>query len=218
MTVPVVLLAIATGRAAPQSSGGTASSQAPTSTRPASRTSDRDEALIRKLLDDATGRRQGPAMERVLDGMHASRIKLSGHFDPGVQTQRIQRQVLSDLDEAIAEALKTQRFQSGAGTTLPADKTPRPATASAPKREASDDCAAAQDSASPKSDDTPTRGRPATGPSAPLGEMRELRRGWGWLPLRDREEVLQGFEQDFLLKYREWIERYYRALASPQPE
>jgi hypothetical protein len=29
---------------------------------------------------------------------------------------------------------------------------------------------------------------------------------------------VQGFEQDVLTKYREWIERYYRALANPQEQ
>ncbi|MFQ5495803.1 MAG: hypothetical protein ACE5EX_10530, partial [Phycisphaerae bacterium] len=42
--------------------------------------------------------------------------------------------------------------------------------------------------------------------------FRELRRGWGHLPGREREELIQGISERYLDRYREWIERYYRAL------
>jgi len=40
----------------------------------------------------------------------------------------------------------------------------------------------------------------------------DVRRGWGALPDRQRDEVIQGFSEQFLESYRIWIERYYRAL------
>ena len=67
-------------------------------------------------------------------------------------------------------------------------------------------------------DERATRGTPTIGPGRAARQLRELRRGWGRLPARDRDEVVQGFDQDFLTKYRQWIERYYRALASPEEE
>jgi hypothetical protein len=39
-----------------------------------------------------------------------------------------------------------------------------------------------------------------------------MRRSWGHLPQRDREEVIQGIGEACLERYRVWIERYYRAL------
>jgi hypothetical protein len=190
----------------------------PAGSRSSSSPSKRDEALIQKLLGDATGRDRGPAMDRALEGMQGSEVKLSRYFDAGAQTQKIQRQIIRDLDEAIAEALKAQRTQSSSSTTTQAEKARRPATAPMEQREAQASQPTPQDANRAKPDDTQIRGRPATAAARASGEMRELRRGWGRLPPRDRDEVLQGFEQDFLTKYREWIERYYRALANPQQE
>ena len=38
------------------------------------------------------------------------------------------------------------------------------------------------------------------------------------LPDRDREAVIQGFKEDFLRKYGELIEAYYRALSDTSDE
>jgi hypothetical protein len=48
------------------------------------------------------------------------------------------------------------------------------------------------------------------------GELREFRRAWGHLPMREREEIIQGIAESFLERYREWIERYYRALQETE--
>ena len=50
------------------------------------------------------------------------------------------------------------------------------------------------------------------GAESTRGDLREVRGTWGHLPMRDREEVIQGIGETFLERYREWIERYYRAL------
>ncbi|MBN1343242.1 MAG: hypothetical protein JXQ73_11215 [Phycisphaerae bacterium] len=203
--------------------GSTARSAAPAPTsRPTTTTSKptaADEELIRKLLRGATGKDKGPAFERVIEGMHASRVKLAIQFDPGNDTQTIQRQILTDLDEAIAEAWRSQQ-RVPSPTTKQSDSDPKR------KRQTTSSESSGQqqqqqdpDSASnqPMPDERATRGRPIT-TSRPGGTIRELRRGWGQLPSRDRDEVVQGVGQDYLTKYREWIERYYRALANPEGE
>jgi len=60
------------------------------------------------------------------------------------------------------------------------------------------------------------QGRPPTDDapvSRPLADRPELRRGWGYLPARDREAIIQGAGDDFPARYREQIEEYYRAIA-----
>ena len=54
--------------------------------------------------------------------------------------------------------------------------------------------------------------------STAAGRLKEFRRGWGNLPQRDRDEVLQGIDEDSLEKYRRQIESYFRALAEDQEE
>jgi len=175
-----------------------------------------DKALIRKLLRDATGRAEEPAMIRVLEGMRASRVKLAVQFDPGNDTQKIQRGIVRDLEKAIEEARKAQRRMPTTTTSKsPPDERKRRHRKRPEERQAD---AKQAGSSTPIADERATHGQP-TSAAAGVGRMlRELRRGWGQLPARARAEVVQGFGQDFLTKYREWIERYYRVLANPQPE
>ncbi len=203
---------------------GSATANAASASRPttapgagaATQPSEADKALIRKLLRDATGRAEEPAMIRVLEGMRASRVKLAVQFDPGNDTQKIQRGIVRDLEEAIEEARKAQRRMPTTTTSRSQPEERRRRHRQRPEAKQAD--ANQPSSSTPMADDRATHGQP-TSAAAGVGRLlRELRRGWGQLPARDRDEVVQGFGQDFLTKYREWIERYYRVLASPQSE
>jgi hypothetical protein len=44
-------------------------------------------------------------------------------------------------------------------------------------------------------------------------DKADLSRGWGFLPQRDRDEISQGFDEQFPSKYRDRILEYYRTLA-----
>ena len=48
--------------------------------------------------------------------------------------------------------------------------------------------------------------------TAPGGDLDARRRAWGHLPMRERDEILQGLSDQYLQRYRVWIERYYKAL------
>jgi len=209
MRTCVVLIAVLVGGPSVWAGGATRPA-----TAPAGKVGEADAALIRKLLRDATGRGEGPAMERVLNGMRASRIKQSVQFDAGGDTQKIQRGIVRDLAEAIAEAWRSQRSQPTTSRSPSGERRRRH------RKQATSAQAGAQQTgpSRPKADESATHGVPTTGPARLRGAMRELRRGWGRLPARDRDQVVQGFGQDFLTKYREWIERYYRALAGPEEE
>ena len=53
----------------------------------------------------------------------------------------------------------------------------------------------------------------AAGETKPVrGDLQETRRSWGLLPQRERDEMIQGSSEGYIERYREWIERYYRAL------
>lgn len=185
--------------------------------KPTSKPSKADQDLIRKLLRDATGRQEGPVMLRVLDGMRASRVKLGISFDTGEETQQIQRGIVHDLEKTIAEAWKNQQSSPTTSKSRPSEdrrkrksKQPKPGPDQKNPKQA--------DAVDPRAQEQATHGTVTTSAAPAPGAIRELRRGWGRLPERDREEVVQGFEQEFLSRYREWIERYYRALADPKEE
>ncbi|MFQ5461447.1 MAG: hypothetical protein ACE5E5_02340 [Phycisphaerae bacterium] len=160
--------------------------------------------LIRKTITD----RDEGIMARILRLMGDSTTRLELHFDPGEKTQKLQQKIIKELDEAI---------QAAAARTRKVGRRPKPTEGE--KRKMMD----------PKRRPDQAAGKPKrqqvdeSGEAAPRGgEIRtedaredsryDVRRGWGALPDRQRDEVIQGFSEQFLESYRIWIERYYRAL------
>ena len=50
-----------------------------------------------------------------------------------------------------------------------------------------------------------------------MADMRDVLKGvWGLLPERQREQMLQSYEEQFLPKYEQMIADYFRSLAEEQ--
>ncbi|MCH7720355.1 MAG: hypothetical protein IH988_05120 [Planctomycetes bacterium] len=177
---------------------------------------EQDDELTRRLIREATGGAEEGVMERTMRLMDEAHTRLAVRFDPGVETQALQQQVLDQLDSAIAQAAanRSQR-RSSRQEQVAADKRmlPKPKRGQADTKEAADDSSSTETTTS----DGPSEsaGLTRSGLQIPL---RETRRGWGHLPSRDREELIQGIDSEFLDKYRALIERYYRALAEAEDE
>lgn len=180
------------------------------STQPA--TSDADDALIRKLLggeSTALG-----TIEDTLENMDEATRLLTTRRDAGEKTQAVQEKILAGLDRMITEARKNQGTSKG-GSRRRQSVRPRPGRKppkdSQPKGAGAPDALAGNRS-----------GGPAAGGRDKSGKRRsalgETGRGWGYLPDRDRDEIIQGFDETFMSKYREQIERYYRLLAREKDE
>ena len=163
------------------------------------------ERLIR---DTATG-----AVEDVMDElirlMDRSARNLDVAFDAGSETQTVQRTIMERLDDAIRAAAAQRRPSRSRSQSADGDKRKRSdkkksATKSTAmqgkdKRGASDSKEGSQTGA-------------ATEANSPGGDLEQRRRAWGHLPMRERDEILQGLSDRYLERYRVWIERYYKAL------
>ena len=173
---------------------------------PTSQPANVDDKLVKKLLGgESTTVDQ---VEAVLTGMDQASKKLEDDRDAGSQTQKIQRSVLDNLDQLIEQARKN-RSQSGQKSSVSRKQKKTPAPRPQPKQDRPKSAqTGANRSAPPDQKDS----KPPT--SQKDGKDRtELARGWGYLPGRDREEVMQGFDEEFLTRYREQIMQYYRDLA-----
>lgn len=170
-----------------------------------------DEALIRRLLGSEPTTLD--AVERVLDRMERSSDRLTKEFDPGSDTQTAQAEVLAALDELIADAEKSRLESRGQPKRKRRDTSP-------PDRRARRSTGDGRSGRSP----TPTRhkGDSEHGAGADAKKLDdasvEIGRGWGYLPDRDRREIRQGFDEEFMPKFREQILDYYRALARKAAE
>ena len=176
-----------------------------------------DDDLIRKLLQRASGEGDDEeVLQRIMRLMEASHVRLAGQFDPGEQTQRIKRRILEDLDEALKRSRnrppqsKRSQQQRSDDRRQRGRRQPTKNPASQPsKSKAQQDKDAGQAKSRDAGHGRRGDARNATSRRAP----RDTGRQWGNLPSRDREAVLQGIKDDYLPKFKEMIERYYKALA-----
>jgi hypothetical protein len=126
------------------------------------------------------------------------------------QTGTVQKQVVAQLDELIAELSK----QCQGGQCQPSDQPPQPSQRSQPNPgESSKSTGRGTTSARDSSDRLNQRNAEAID----KGDIDELVKDlWGHLPERSREQMLQSFSDEFLPKYELEIEQYYRRLSEQQ--
>jgi hypothetical protein len=169
-----------------------------------------DEKLVKKLLGGETT--SVGQVEAALTGMEQASKKLSGEKDAGAETQKIQKGVLENLDQLIAQARKnnSKSGQKSSVSKRPKSQPPRPEPKPGQNKPVQSGGAKT----------TPVGQDDSKPPDEKKGgkEKSELARGWGYLPGRDREEVMQGFDEEFLARYREQIMQYYRDLAKTAQE
>lgn len=204
---PVALsfLAVLLPWSAPTDAALIAAGSAP---RPSSDPQRRADDLGQRLIRKAARNVDDDVMEKIIRAMNEAARRLEVDFDAGEETQSLQRRIVGQLDDAIKQAAMQRRRLRRAEPTASADKRRMPdraqrrhakrAKGSAQKRDASSTTGGKRDVS-------------AEG-GLPGGTLRESRRSWGSLPLRERDEVLQGIGEQFLERYRAWIERYYRSL------
>ncbi|MCH7871353.1 MAG: hypothetical protein IID33_06600 [Planctomycetes bacterium] len=163
------------------------------------------ERLIR---DTATG-----AVEDVMDElirlMDRSARNLDVAFDAGSETQTVQRTIMERLDDAIRAAAAQRRPSRSRSQSADGDKRKRSG-----KRKSARKSAATEGNGERGASDSKEGSQTgaATEANSPGGDLEQRRRAWGHLPMRERDEILQGLSDRYLERYRVWIERYYKAL------
>lgn len=167
-----------------------------------------DEELIHRLLGGQTS--IVDAMERTLSRMEDASQGLLDRLDVGEETQRAQKDILTGINQLIEEASKNRPSSRDRSSSV-RRRQERPEGRSTP----GDFQKAASQGKAPPAASRPTdpgqAGRREKGKGD--ADKSDLARGWGFLPQRDREEISQGFDEQFPAKYRERILEYYRQLA-----
>lgn len=167
------------------------------------------ERLVRKAVTDA----DEDLMESVTRLMNEAARRLEIEFDAGDETQDLQRRILNRLNRAIRVAASQRRLRLQSDQPSRSDKRRmskgKPRTSDKEKRQSGDRTTAASSS-------TVGAGGSVAEHKTPGGDLQEIRRSWGHLPMREREEIIQGIAESFLERYRDRIERYYRALQETE--
>ncbi len=165
--------------------------------------------LATLLLKKAGGEGRKPIMMEVLENMGLSREQLREKFDPGTETQKIQQRIIKDLDKAIEMAQQasssssssSQSQQQGQGQRQQSRGSGQGQQGGPPQTNRGNQAA---------SESVASHGQVQHGQRNP--DIVEGRAEWGALPPRDREEVVQGQNEEALPRWRALIEKYYTAL------
>ena len=166
------------------------------------------EELGKRLLRKAVAESDEDVMATMLRLMGESERKLGIDFDPGDETQQLQSSILDKLNDAIKTAGKRRMSRGGQASWSSDRRRAEGAAKPQPPPEAN------RKSSGTGSGDAEGTTTPTTAAETkPVrGDLQETRRSWGLLPQRERDEMIQGSSEGYIERYREWIERYYRAL------
>ena len=167
------------------------------------------ERLIRKAATDS----DEDLMDGIIRMMNDAARRLEIEFDAGDETQEVQQAVLDGLNGAIKAAASQRRLRRR--TTQPTEGDKRRMRKSQGGVSDGESQSTGNGADQPSAASTNTRGTGADGKTG-RGDLRDLRQSWGHLPMREREEIIQGIGESFIERYREWIERYYRALQETE--
>lgn len=170
---------------------------------------ERDEDLSRRLVRKARTGTDEDVMATIIRLMDETAHKLEIEFDASPETQGLQAEVLARLDEAILQAAQQRQTAPKDQQSAAGDRRRKPKDSDRSKK---DDAKAQSGEMDSQPSGSSEGGSASTSADPTGGKMDDSRRGWGHLPRRERDEIVQGFGEDFLEQYREWIERYYRAL------
>ena len=168
-----------------------------------------DNKLGERLIRKATSGAEEDLMTSIIRLMDEAAHRLEIEFDAGDKTQALQQRIMDQLEKAIQVAASQRRPMRSRQQRPRGDK--RKMVKERPPKAPS-----LKEQPGVASSRTTQAGTTAPSRSSSSGDLRETRRTWGHLPMRHREEIIQGAGERFLERYRAWIERYYRALQEPE--
>jgi hypothetical protein len=180
--------------------------QAPPPTKPKSEPDDLSGRLIRKAVTET----DEDLMEVILRLMTDSARKMEIDFDPGEPTRTLQKSIQDKIDEAIKAAAAKQRMKRQSPSAQ-SDRRRMPTVKKDASKRQPPKQGGSRSASSTSSTESDSSGG-AAGAASDRTDLRDPRRGWGNLPQRQREEMIQGAGEQYLERYRAWVERYYRAL------
>lgn len=153
------------------------------------------------------------AFEQAIDEMDRVSRRLGRSLDPGIETQRMQESILRKLDQVIDAAKQQQSSGSGGGSGEPREQDP------GSQQLAQQDADGAAGQPKPGGTQASTGEAGVTTPIQPEDQdtaIEQLRKEWGVLPPRVREELSDGLRERFSPLYRRMTEAYYKALAEQE--
>jgi len=164
-------------------------------------------------------------LERAIEGMRSAQNRIRS-ADTSGKTQKIQEQVVKDLEEILTLLKKQQGRQQSQSQNQKRDQNQQQSERQKMQKDQADpqNSGAKKDSdnsADPregrrnegKSTDSQERTDPAKAAAERARRAQMIKDVWGHLPPHVREAMLNSVSEKYLPKYEELVKKYYEALA-----
>ena len=174
------------------------SSDSTQSTQQSTHQSELDAVLSPKQAGEAFTQAVG-LMEQVAN-------RLNQHHDLSLETQRLQQDILTKLDQVIASA---QKGNSKGSSSSSSSQSQGSSQQQPDQQQAQAEGQPGNQPGDPAGESMPAPGSQAD-PNAPVAPDGVT---WGSLPERIRQALSQGFSDQYSELYRKATEEYYKALA-----
>jgi hypothetical protein len=164
-----------------------------------------EERLDRALDRMLTAREAAEQFAEAVRLMEDSAAMLTRPGGTGLETQRVQEDILRKLDAIIASAEQNQGQGSGSGSPAPSSD---PSGANRPASQSG-----GAEASGGRGDNTSEAMPPAARGAELRAQSLMDAAAWGALPERLRGALRQGLSEEFSAAYRRMTEAYYRRLA-----
>lgn len=177
-----------------------------------------DAALCRLAGDEQAG---GNPLGEAIVQMRDVTSRLSREQDAGLTTQRVMESILDKLDQVIAQAeQQSQQSSQQSSSQQQGQASNQDSQAQQVAQQNAGQQPGPPGEAQPGATADPRDGGPTRG--TPIQQeldhrpMEALRREWGNLPPRLRDELREGLDERFSPVYQRLTEEYYRRLAEEE--
>jgi hypothetical protein len=202
----------------PKAPAGPAKSEKPTGTSPEGAKPEQPPGsgtpgdIATELDRLLKGEELGEAFEQAVGLMQDAKSRLNVQKDAGVETQRVQEDIIRKLDQLLKSMEQNQQSSSSSSSSSPSQQNqPRPAPSQPrPGRGQGGQTPQGQGDGQQDGD----RGGSNTADLKP--GLDSARAAWGSLPERVRDMLMQGSSDRFSSRYQALTEQYYKRLAEEQ--
>lgn len=173
------------------------------------------------------GRDAEGSFAAALKSMRFAADRLGGELDPGMKTQRAQERVLQRLEKAIDQARSNRRRGGGGGRGAAGGAQQSKGASEGDQKGArgrqrgkgrpGEQGEEGQTGGATAGESTASASAGGTGGEGAPQEPSQ-RAGWGQLPPRVQQQLMQGMNERYSALYRRMTEAYYRKLAAQSSE
>jgi hypothetical protein len=133
------------------------------------------------------------------------------------ETRGRQSQIVRDIEDLIRRAQKQRQGNNSSSSGGASGKGAQQTTSRRDMTQPGKQSTHAQQSADASARESAKGARQDRARKPEMADMRDILKGvWGQLPERQREQMLQSYEEQFLPKYEQMIADYFRSLAEEQ--